>query len=144
MTPERFRQIRSLFEAALEELYAQMSDEQLTSMADLINGLTDSAQEVLRAEISRRGLDTQPLDAPLSALTIPDLTTDGLLPPESEDDSPDDADYVHRCPKCGSGATVFQGLEAEPASGSAADKKYRWTCDACGHIWKDDGIMEKP
>jgi hypothetical protein len=43
----------------LQELYAEMSDSRLESMAEGIDDLTEIAQQVLRAEISRRGLDKQ-------------------------------------------------------------------------------------
>jgi len=141
----------------LEDLYGQMSDEQLEIMEGKIRHLTDNAQRVLQAEISKRGLPLSERqyrrrlayqaeqaaqrwhiqDASSLALTI-----DGLLPPELEDDTPDDADYAVQCPKCGSRETVFQG-RALPASVPGLDNKYNWTCDACGHQWKDDGLMEK-
>jgi hypothetical protein len=43
----------------LEELYADMSDARLHEMADGAADLTEIAQHVLRAEISKRGLDKQ-------------------------------------------------------------------------------------
>jgi hypothetical protein len=43
----------------LQELYADMSDSRIESMADDIVDLTEIAQQVLREEIARRGLDAQ-------------------------------------------------------------------------------------
>lgn len=40
----------------LQELYAEMSDSRLESMAEGMDDLTEMAQQVLRAEISKRGL----------------------------------------------------------------------------------------
>jgi hypothetical protein len=64
--------------------------------------------------------------------------------PEPEEDTPDDKDYAILCPKCNSPDTVFRGLDVEPSGRLAPDAKNNWSCDACGHQWKDDGIVEKP
>ncbi len=63
--------------------------------------------------------------------------------PETQQDSPEDADYAVCCPKCNSQDVIFQGLDTQPGQGSAPDAKYTWTCDACGHQWKDDGIEQR-
>jgi len=50
-------------------------------------------------------------------------------------------DLTVRCPRCQSEEVVFEDLESEPGTtvdGTAA--KFKWTCDACGHHWEDDGI----
>jgi len=47
----------------LQDLYTEMSDSRIESMAENIEDLTEIAQQVLRAEISKRGLDAQPQDA---------------------------------------------------------------------------------
>jgi len=57
-------------------------------------------------------------------------------PPDSEVVT----DYVPRCPKCHSSEIVFQNLDSTPGSNSAFDSTFNWSCDACGHRWKDDGI----
>jgi hypothetical protein len=44
----------------LQELYAEMSDGRIESMAESVDDLTEIAQQVLRAEISKRGLDKRP------------------------------------------------------------------------------------
>lgn len=49
-------------------------------------------------------------------------------------------EYVARCPKCNSPDIIFQSLDSEPPAGSVAHSKFNWTCDACGHKWKDDGL----
>ena len=51
-----------------------------------------------------------------------------------------DDDLVACCPKCNSEEIVFQSIDAEPGKEPGPDAKYHWTCDACGHQWKDDGI----
>jgi len=58
------------------------------------------------------------------------------LPPDSEVET----DYVPRCPKCHSPEIVFQSLDSRSAANSALDSTFNWSCDACGHHWKDDGI----
>ena len=61
--------------------------------------------------------------------------------------SPPDAevvtDYVPRCPKCHSSEIVFQSLDSTPGSNSAFDSTFNWSCDACGHRWRDDGIEQE-
>jgi len=56
-------------------------------------------------------------------------------------DPQDDTEYVPVCPKCNSREIVFQSLDGEEDSSSAA--KFNWRCDACGHPWKDDGIEKE-
>jgi hypothetical protein len=63
--------------------------------------------------------------------------TQGLLPPEPEDD-PSDVVFEGRCPACRSTEIVFEGLDAE----LDADAKFKWTCDGCGHQWTDDGVEQ--
>ena len=53
----------------LHELYAEMSDGQLRVMAAGMNGLTEVAQQTLRAEFSRRGLAIPPEGATAHLLT---------------------------------------------------------------------------
>ncbi|HEY3770748.1 MAG TPA: hypothetical protein VGN44_18890 [Candidatus Angelobacter sp.] len=43
--------------------------------------------------------------------------------------------YAIVCPKCRSEEIVFEG--EDPAT---TENKFSWTCDDCGHQWKDDGI----
>jgi hypothetical protein len=47
----------------LQQLYAEMSDAQIEAMSAEVEDLTDIAQQVLRAEISKRGLEPQGQDA---------------------------------------------------------------------------------
>ncbi len=74
-----------------------------------------------------------------------------------------------RCPKCHSEEVVFDGLIGDgqindgqvgdvqinagligdvligepPAATDNSQRKFEWTCDSCGHRWKDDGIVEE-
>jgi hypothetical protein len=68
---------------------------------------------------------------------------DLALPSESEE--AEERDYAPVCPKCHSSKIVFQSRDPEPVTGSGAmpDSKFNWSCDACGHQWKDDGIEEE-
>ncbi|MGP8143953.1 MAG: hypothetical protein ACLQBU_18975 [Terriglobales bacterium] len=71
---------------------------------------------------------------------------------------------VVRCPKCHSEEVVFDGLINDgligdgqidddqnkhgqigepPAATNQAQPKFEWTCDSCGHRWKDDGVVEE-
>ena len=59
------------------------------------------------------------------------------LKPEEELD-----EYPVRCPGCHSTEVIFEGLVAEPPGGTDKTPEYEWTCDSCGHHWKDDGIAK--
>jgi len=50
------------------------------------------------------------------------------------------------CPRCHSTEIVFDTLIGEePSTEKDSPQQFEWTCDACGHRWKDDGIVgEKP
>jgi hypothetical protein len=47
----------------LEALYAEMSDQEIGAMSSQVDDLTEIAQQVLRAEISKRGLGSRSLDS---------------------------------------------------------------------------------
>jgi DNA-directed RNA polymerase subunit M/transcription elongation factor TFIIS len=49
-----------------------------------------------------------------------------------------------RCPVCHSTEVVFEGLSDEKASeADDAPEKFKWTCDACGNQWEDDGTVKE-
>lgn len=180
----------------LEELYAEMSDSRLQEMAGQIDDLTEIAQEVLRAEISRRRLDKAATEIPINrpvapgdelvgvwwakdngeAESVVDVLVSAGIPailaedkfelvgggfeeqpvvrvvpesrlralellrqyfppaPEPEEDEP----VVAVCPNCKSPEIIFESLDSQQNEGDAA--KFNWSCDACGHQWRDDGL----
>ena len=61
---------------------------------------------------------------------------------EDEDPEEEEKDYAVLCPKCHSDALVLKNCESEPGA-SHWDRKYNWSCDACGHEWKDEGITQE-
>jgi DNA-directed RNA polymerase subunit M/transcription elongation factor TFIIS len=62
--------------------------------------------------------------------------------PSSAPKPEQDNAYSASCPSCGSQDVVFLGLTEDRAEGTAGDRKFNWTCDACGHRWQDDGNEE--
>jgi len=49
-----------------------------------------------------------------------------------------------RCPKCHSTEVIFERLTPEPETTTERSaSKYEWTCDSCGHHWKDEGIVKQ-
>ncbi len=54
-----------------------------------------------------------------------------------------DEEFSVVCPKCHSSETVFEGLDEEPADGSEGGALFNWSCEACGHQWKDDGVARE-
>jgi hypothetical protein len=53
-------------------------------------------------------------------------------------------EHICVCPKCHAPDITFQNLDAAWVDGLRADSKFNWTCDACGHHWKDDGFEREP
>ena len=66
-------------------------------------------------------------------------TLSRALPQQPETDT----DYVARCPKCHSAEIVFQSLDDNSSAESSSAQSFNWSCDSCGHQWKDDGIENK-
>jgi DNA-directed RNA polymerase subunit M/transcription elongation factor TFIIS len=61
--------------------------------------------------------------------------------PEAEKEE-DPADLLVRCPKCHSTEVIFDNVHGdETASEKGSVRQFEWTCDDCGHRWKDDGIV---
>ena len=54
-----------------------------------------------------------------------------------DDDIYDGKDYAVLCPKCRSGKPVLE------ERGSSSPAPYHWHCDACGHQWSDEGIVQE-
>lgn len=49
-----------------------------------------------------------------------------------------------RCPRCHSTEVVFECLTGAPAvSADETSRKFKWTCDSCGHHWEDDGVAKE-
>lgn len=61
---------------------------------------------------------------------------------EEPEDSEDKTAFAMFCPKCHSDAVVLRNCERAPGA-SPQDTKYNWSCDACGHQWKDEGIEQE-
>jgi DNA-directed RNA polymerase subunit M/transcription elongation factor TFIIS len=43
-----------------------------------------------------------------------------------------------RCPRCHSSEVILE--EVEPVQEEASLQRFKWTCDACGSHWEDNGI----
>jgi DNA-directed RNA polymerase subunit M/transcription elongation factor TFIIS len=53
-------------------------------------------------------------------------------------------DVAVQCPKCHSEDVILDEPVGEPAATEKdTPQQYGWTCDACGHRWKDDGVVGK-
>ncbi len=58
-----------------------------------------------------------------------------------ESDPDEEKEFAIVCPKCHSTEVVFEVKDPQVAN-PIADTKFNWTCDDCGHQWKDDGIVQ--
>ena len=58
---------------------------------------------------------------------------------EEEPEDTEEKDFAVLCPKCHSDAVVLENCEGA----SPRYTKYNWSCDACGHQWKDEGIEQE-
>jgi len=55
---------------------------------------------------------------------------------------PEPKEIEVRCPKCHSTEVVLEDLIGEePTTEKDSPQQFEWSCDACGHRWKDDGIV---
>jgi len=61
---------------------------------------------------------------------------------EDDDEEGEDKDYAVLCPKCRSPKVVMEGRDIVPADPPPTGK-FQWSCDACGHQWVDDGIVQE-
>lgn len=52
---------------------------------------------------------------------------------EGDPSEPDPGDCNLACPRCHSPEIIFQDLDGQA--------KFNWSCDVCGHEWKDDGVV---
>lgn len=61
-------------------------------------------------------------------------------PPTPPEETEEWEEISVRCPKCQSVDVVFLDR-----AGTQCETKpcFRWTCDACGHQWQDDGMLQK-
>lgn len=59
-----------------------------------------------------------------------------------EKEPEDEKDYAILCPKCRSAKVVLKGREPD-LTYPPPTAKFRWKCDACGHQWVDDGIVQE-
>jgi DNA-directed RNA polymerase subunit M/transcription elongation factor TFIIS len=97
------------------------------------------------AEAQRRGFQVGiPLKVPskYSQQASKALAT---APRESEpqDTLEDEPNYLAVCPRCHSPEIVFQGVEEDGSPDPDVDSQWSWSCDACGHKWKDDGVEQQ-
>jgi len=63
--------------------------------------------------------------------------------PKTEPPVEPETDAIACCPRCHSPDIVFQSLDAPSSQDSQVDSKFNWSCDTCGHQWKDDGVEKE-
>jgi DNA-directed RNA polymerase subunit M/transcription elongation factor TFIIS len=62
---------------------------------------------------------------------------------EAEDDDPEEKkQFAILCPKCHSAKVVLEGREPDTKEPQLA-AKFEWRCEACGHQWKDKGLVQE-
>jgi DNA-directed RNA polymerase subunit M/transcription elongation factor TFIIS len=53
-------------------------------------------------------------------------------------------DLTVRCPRCHSEEVVFEGgTSTQIVTSDDTAQKFKWSCDACGHHWEDDGVVSE-
>jgi hypothetical protein len=62
---------------------------------------------------------------------------------EKEKGPDDKKDYAILCPKCRSTKVGMAGRDTEILAESPPRDKFEWSCDACGHQWEDEGILQE-
>ncbi len=101
-----------------------------------VDGVTSNFSDGVVVQIMRIGL---PWASPGMSHYRPEDEPDAK---EKASDEPDEASI--RCPKCRSDEVVFEGGTASLiVAADDSSQKFKWTCDACGHQWEDDGIEKE-
>lgn len=59
-----------------------------------------------------------------------------------EKEPEDEKDFAILCPKCRSAKVVMEGRDTDLAE-PPPTAKFQWSCDACGHQWEDEGIVQE-
>ena len=57
-------------------------------------------------------------------------------------DPEEEKDYAILCPKCRSAKVVLEGRDSKLTE-PPPTAKFQWRCDACGHQWVDEGILQE-
>jgi len=64
-------------------------------------------------------------------------------PPSDEEETKDLPENPITCPKCRSADVVFERLSSGFSTDDEdPDSNFEWTCDCCGHQWKDKGVLK--
>ena len=58
-------------------------------------------------------------------------------------DPDEEKNYAVLCPKCRSAKVILEGRDTDDPDKSPRRDKFQWSCDACGHQWVDDGILQE-
>lgn len=58
-------------------------------------------------------------------------------------DPDEEKDYAILCPKCRSAKVILEGQDTNDLDKSPPRDKFQWSCDACGHHWEDDGVLQE-
>ena len=58
-------------------------------------------------------------------------------------DPDEEKNYAVLCPKCRSAKVILEGRDTDDLDKSPRRDKFQWSCDACGHQWVDDGILQE-
>jgi len=65
-------------------------------------------------------------------------------PDEEKGKEEEPSELLVSCPRCHSTEVVFDDLVGEAETGpNASAPQFEWTCDSCGHKWKDDGVVKE-
>ena len=64
------------------------------------------------------------------------------FPPDPEQSAEAHKEFSLTCPKCNSPDVILEGLVADEGKKTGHAERNRWSCDACGHQWEDEGIVE--
>jgi DNA-directed RNA polymerase subunit M/transcription elongation factor TFIIS len=57
-------------------------------------------------------------------------------------DPEEEKDYAILCPKCRSAKVVLEGRDSKLTE-PPPTAMFQWRCDACGHQWVDEGILQE-
>ena len=117
------RQLKTLLDANF--IASCLGPENIVDLEDFKASFDNGVEVKVHSQNSRRAFDVL-----------------ALLAPEEEEGPDEGKEYAVLCPKCHS-QEVFLRDDGPVAEGAAAEVKFKWQCDACGHQWEDEGIEEE-
>jgi DNA-directed RNA polymerase subunit M/transcription elongation factor TFIIS len=121
------KQAKAILEANF--IASCLGPENIVDLEDFKTSFDSGVDLKVFSRDSRRATSVLSLYAPEEEEPVEDLEEEGNK-------------YAIVCPKCRSEEIVLEGEDPTGKNPTPTETQYSWTCDSCGHQWKDDGIAQ--